>query len=218
MAHEFSGGLMPVQDWYAPSLTSPREAGVAAWSPPEITQPLATGWSARGSVSGPMAEVVLHSTQYWSLPDLEATAVFLKALPGAPPEQPTSESVPFAAVRGAPTLTSEKGARLYERHCAQCHGKEAEGVPNAYPALAGNRAVTLPVTANLIQIVLNGGFSPATQGNPRPFGMPPFALVLSDQDMAEVLTYIRTSWNNQASPITELDVNRFREKTAQSGR
>lgn len=218
MAHEFSGGLMPVQDWYAPSLTSPREAGVAAWSPPEITQLLATGWSARGSVSGPMAEVVLHSTQYWSLPDLEATAVFLKALPGAPPEQPTSESVPFAAVRGAPTLTSEKGARLYERHCAQCHGKEAEGVPNAYPALAGNRAVTLPVTANLIQIVLNGGFSPATQGNPRPFGMPPFALVLSDQDMAEVLTYIRTSWNNQASPITELDVNRFREKTAQSGR
>ena len=105
-------------------------------------------------------------------------------------DRPTGESVPFAAVRGAPTLTSEKGARLYERHCAQCHGKEAEGVPNAYPALAGNRAVTLPVTANLIQIVLNGGFSPATQGNPRPIGMPPFALVLSDQDMACLLLHI----------------------------
>ena len=115
-------------------------------------------------------------------------------------------------------VAAGRGAPLYEKHCAQCHGKSGEGVPNAYPALAGNRAITLPVTANLIQIVLNGGFLPATQGNPRPFGMPPFALILSDHDLANVLTYIRTSWNNQASPISVLDVNRFREKKAQSGR
>lgn len=218
MAHEFSGGLMPVQDWYAPSLTSPQEAGVATWSVPEIVQLLATGQSARGATSGPMSEVVLHSTQYWSPQDLEATAVFLKTLPGTDQQPRGKSTAPSSPAQGASIEAAGKGAPLYEKHCAQCHGKSGEGVPNAYPALAGNRAITLPVTANLIQIVLNGGFLPATLGNPRPFGMPPFALILSDQDLANVLTYIRTSWNNEASPISELDVNRFREKTVQSGR
>lgn len=218
MAHEFGGGLMPVQDWYAPSLTSPREASVATWSVPEIIQLLATGQSARGATSGPMGEVVLHSTQYWSPQDLEATAVFLKKLPGTDQETWGESPAPSSPAQGASAVAEGRGAPLYEKHCAQCHGESGEGVPNAYPALAGNRAITLPVTANLIQIVLNGGFLPATKGNPRPYGMPPFALILSDHDLADVLTYIRTSWNNQASPISVLDVNRFREKTVQSGR
>ena len=207
IAHELGGGLMPIQAWYAPSLTSPAQASVATWSIPEITQLLATGWSARGSVSGPMAEVVLYSTQFWSAQDLEAVATFLKTLPDTGEDPPASHPEPSA-----------KGTPIYEKHCAQCHGKQGEGVPNAYPALAGNRAVNLPVTANLIQIVLNGGFAPATQGNPKPFGMPPFALVLSDRDIAEVLTYVRASWNNPGSTVSELEVNRFREKLAQSGR
>jgi len=218
MAHEFGGGLVPVQDWYAPSLTSSHEAGVATWSAPEIIQLLATGQSARGTTSGPMSEVVLHSTQYWSSQDLEATAVFLKTLPGTDQVAWGPSPLPASPAQGASTVAAGKGAQIYEKHCAQCHEKKGEGVPNAYPALAGNRAITLPVTANLIQIVLNGGFLPATQGNPRPFGMPPFALVLNDRDVADVLTYIRTSWNNQASPVSELEVNRFREKTVQSGR
>ncbi|OYY47743.1 MAG: alcohol dehydrogenase, partial [Polaromonas sp. 39-63-203] len=85
-----------------------------------------------------------------------------------------------------------------------------EGVAGAYPALAGNRAVTMPQTANLVQIVLNGGFAPATEGNPRPYGMPPFVLVLSDADIAAVLTHLRQSWGNQAGGVTALDVNRIR--------
>lgn len=219
MAHEFGGGLVPVQDWYAPSLTSSQEAGVATWSVSEIVQLLGTGQSARGTTSGPMSEVVLHSTQYWSSQDLEATAVFLKTLPEADKEKDAGgkSPVPSSPAQGTP-MVAGRGAQLYEKHCAQCHGKSGEGVPNAYPALAGNRAITLSVTANLIQIVLKGGFLPATQGNPRPFGMPPFALVLSDRDLADVLTHIRTTWNNEASPVSELDVNRFREKNVQSGR
>jgi hypothetical protein len=80
--------------------------------------------------------------------------------------------------------------------------------------LAGNRAVTLPQTANLVQIVLNGGYAPATQGNPRPFGMPPFVLVLSDSDVAALLTHIRSAWGNQAGAVTALEVNRIRSRRA----
>ena len=54
---------------------------------------------------------------------------------------------------------------------------------------------------------MNGGFAPATAGNPRPFGMPPYRLLLSDADIAAVITHIRTSWGNRASPVSELDVS-----------
>ena len=56
----FKGGLIPMQNWYAPSLTSNREAGLGDWSIKDITDLLQTGVSTRGAVYGPMAEVVLQ--------------------------------------------------------------------------------------------------------------------------------------------------------------
>ena len=50
------------------------------------------------------------------------------------------------------------------------------------------------------------GFPPATRGHPRPFGMPPFATVLSDADVAAVISYIRGAWGNRAAPVSELAV------------
>lgn len=200
---DLAGGLIPMQNWYAPSLTSPAEAGVADWQPEHIAALLKTGVSPRGSVLGPMAEVVLHSTQHMSDADLDAMAVFLKALPptAAADPPPTAAANPAAA---------RAGAKLYETHCAQCHGKQGRGVPGAYPPLAGNRAVTMASTANLVQVVLNGGYAPATAGNPRPFGMPPFVLVLNDNELAELLTYLRSAWGHQASAVTPTEINRMR--------
>jgi mono/diheme cytochrome c family protein len=196
---DLSGGLIPMQNWYAPSLASTAEAGVAQWPLEDIERLLRTGAAAGTSVLGPMAEVVQTSTQHLSPEDARAMAVFLKAL-GAPP--PVSAQVP--------AQVAERGARLYDKHCAQCHGEQGEGVRGAYPPLAGNRSVLLPVTANLVQVVLGGGFPPATAGNPRPFGMPPFVMALSDADVAAVLTHVRTSWGNQAAPVSELEVERQR--------
>ena len=58
--------------------------------------------------------------------------------------------------------------------------------------------------------MLNGGYAPATAGNPRPFGMPPFVLVLDDTELAALLTYLRSAWGNQASAVTATEVNRMR--------
>jgi len=214
---DLAGGLIPMQNWYAPSLTSPNEAGVGQWNRAEIVTLLKNGIAPRASVSGPMAQVVRHSTQYLSHEDLGAMAQFLMELPTA--DQKSGAPAPSASAPPAPTLNAARGAKLYEQHCAQCHGKNGQGVggqgaPNAYPALAGNRAITMTQTVNLVQMVLNGGYAPATQGNPRPFGMPPFVLVLNDTDVAAVLTHIRRSWGNQASAVTPLEVNRIREKQA----
>jgi len=197
---DLSGGLIPMLNWYAPSLASPGEAGVADWPIAQIQQLLATGSAPRGIVLGPMAEVVQHSTQYLEPSDLRAMAVYLKSLPPAPGDSDPRE-LPHAAA-----AVLERGAKIYADRCASCHGDQGQGVPGAYPALDGNRAVTMPVTANLVQVVLNGGFAPATRGNPRPFGMPPFAPVLSDADVAAVLTYLRSAWKNRAAPVSELTV------------
>ena len=199
---ELSGGLIPMQNWYAPSLGSPREAGVADWPEADIVALLQGGVAPRGSVLGPMAEVVWSSTQHLADADLRAMAVFLKALPqhdAAPPQR----NAPDAAL-------SERGTKLYAQHCAQCHGDRGEGAPGAYPPLAGNRAVTLDPPANLVRVVLNGGFLPATARNPRPFGMPPFVQVLDDADVAAVASFIRGAWGNRAGDVSVQEVQRYR--------
>ena len=173
---------------------------MADWPLDDVVQLLATGTSPRATVLGPMAEVVLHSTQYLEPGDLRAMAVFLRSLPPVPGDTDPRE-MPRAAA-----IVFDRGAKLYEQHCADCHGEQGQGVRGAYPPLAGNRAITLPVTQNLVQVVLNGGFPPATRGHPRPFGMPPFATVLSDADVAAVISYIRGAWGNRAAPVSELTV------------
>jgi mono/diheme cytochrome c family protein len=62
----------------------------------------------------------------------------------------------------------------------------------------------------IVGAVLGGGFQPATAGNPRPWGMPPFGHVLDDVDTAAVVTLIRNQWGNAASPVSATDVERMR--------
>ena len=197
------GGLIPVQNWYAPSLASSAEAGVAGWPTTEVVRLLKTGVSAQGSVSGPMSDIVLKGMQYLNDADLTAVATFLKEL------TPTDTVTAPGARMTAPQMTSD-GGTLYTRHCAQCHGDDGKGVPGAYPPLAGNRAVTMKTTANLVQIVLNGAYPPATDGNPRPYGMPPLALELNDRDVGLLLTYVRGSWGNQAGDVSALESSKYR--------
>ena len=83
-------------------------------------------------------------------------------------------------------------------------------MPGAYPALAGSRAVKMATPANLVHIVLEGGFPPSTAGNPRPFGMPPFATTLSNDDVADLLSHIRTAWGNNGAAVSALVVSRYR--------
>ena len=210
---DLTGGLIPMQNWYAPSLTSRLEASVADWDIAQIVALLKTGTAPRGSVLGPMAAVVLGSTQHLSDDDLTAMAVYLKDLPqaqGTPKPAPAAQSSQPSPLPPVAARVADRGAKLYEQHCAQCHGDQGAGVAGAYPALAGNRAVLLASNANLVQIVINGGFAPATAGNPRPFGMPPSMLMLNDSDVAAVLTHIRRTWGNRAAQVTELEVNRIR--------
>lgn len=208
---DLSGGLMPVVNWYAPDLTRDAESGLASTPLPEIVRLLRTGASATAQTSGPMGEVVQHSLQHLQDSDLHAMAVYLQSrAQGTPQPAPAP-----AQVTRISQQVSTQGAKVYERQCAQCHGEQGEGQQTrsaevAYPALAGNRAVLLQDPTNLVQLVLYGGYGPATQGHPRPFGMPPAVLELDDRDIAAVLTHLRTQWGHQAGEVTPLQVNRIR--------
>src|SRR5215472_10493780 len=202
----FEGGLIPMQDWYAPSLTSNKEAGLGEWSLKDITDLLKTGISARGAVYGPMAEVVYNSLQYLNNDDIRAMAVYLKSLGQGSPPGAEASSVP--APEGSLLLSF--GQTVYATHCASCHAADGRGMPPEYPPLAGNPSIQMASSVNPVRMVLNGGFPPGTAGNPEPYGMPPFAQTLSDDEVAAVVTYIRVAWGNRGSPVSSRQANELR--------
>lgn len=200
-AEGLRGGLMELgagERWWAPSLHP--QQGQPAPSAAQLVALLRDGVAAHGSAAGPMATVVAQSLQHWQEADLQAVADYLLALPVERPAPPPDEPVaPGLAVRGA---------ELYQQRCADCHGARGEGRAGAYPPLAGNPTVLQPELHTLVQVLLHGGFAPSTRGNPRPHGMGP--QFLSDEDMAAVLTHIRTHWGNQAGPVSALAVLKAR--------
>ncbi|HEU4652949.1 MAG TPA: cytochrome c [Steroidobacteraceae bacterium] len=202
----FEGGMIPNQNWYAPSLTSNREAGLGDWPLQDIADLLQVGTSTRGAVYGPMAEVVYNSLQYLSDEDARAMAVYLKSLP-----QRESTPPPTSQARLVDPSVMELGRKIYTQQCAVCHGDEGQGHAPAFPPLAGNQSITMASPVNSIRMVLNGGYAPGTRKNPRPYGMPPFSHVLSDDEVAAVVTYIRVAWNNTGTPVAPDQANELRK-------
>ncbi len=197
-----SGAAILGQTWYAPSLIDVNEAGVdQSLALRSLTQSvLSTGTHTNAATIGPMAGVVYTSMQYWSAADIDATQSYLTTLQNKPSDIAVSKIDPDKLARGL---------AVYEKFCVVCHGADGKGEPGIVP-LASNRALRMNNVNNLVNIILQGGYSPATAGNPQPFGMPPFAQVLTDEQIGDVVSYIRYSWANQASSINELQVRAFR--------
>ncbi|MFO0472491.1 MAG: c-type cytochrome [Pseudomonadota bacterium] len=207
---DFAGGFLPTGEGYAPSLARADQAGVHDWPLEEVMALLRYGAAPRGRATGPMAEVVRGSTSHLSDADLRAMAVYLQSLPheAAPPRRPIERDEPARE-------HAARGARVYADHCAACHGSTGEGgaTPDGrlvIPALAGQRAVTLDPPANLVRSIAHGGFGIASAREPRPWGMPPFAHVLSDEEIAAVATFLRQAWGADAAPVSAPEVARWR--------
>ncbi|MDH4451459.1 MAG: c-type cytochrome [Rhodoferax sp.] len=199
------GATLPDGRWFAPALNDNAEGGLSDWPADAIATLLTHGQHRQAFMVGPMAEVVRNSTQYLEPADAQSMALYLQTLGAGEPRAPRQPP----RVQAANPL----GAKRYEQHCAQCHGNHGEGVQDAYPALAGNRAVLMDNTRNLVLVLLHGGYGPSTTGKPYPHGMPPYQFVLNDAEMASVLSFIRSSWGNQALPVTEFDINHIRQST-----
>ena len=198
-----AGGLIPIQNWYAPSLTSSRETGLGKWAVSDVVDLLKTGVSARGAVFGPMAIVVHDSLQHMTESDITAMATYLKS---QAEEAEAPEPPHFVVTDKQAEALVARGEKLYEDRCADCHQRGGEGVPRIYPPLANNESIVMRYPINAIRVVVNGGFPPSTQDNPRPYGMPPFGQDLSDEDIAAVVSYVRQSWGNRAPAVSPAEI------------
>ena len=197
----WEGGLVAATGWTATPLTNDMTTGMGRWSEQDIVDVLKTGVSRHGTASGPMGDVVRESTQFLKASDLRSIAIYIKSLPAGPASTPATP--PSSAIM-------EVGAARYTQYCAQCHGAQGEGNTLAWPPLRDNISVVAPSANNVIRMILDGGFAPATASDPQPHGMPPFSQTLNDNDVAALATYIRNSWGNQAGEVRAFEVKQLR--------
>ena len=104
----------------------------------------------------------------------------------------------FAACTAAAHADNTDGKSLFAKNCAACHQPTGRGIPGAFPALAGN-AFVQGAPGDVATVLLKG------RG-----GMPDFSGSLDDGEIAQVLTYVRSSWGNGGTPVTEQDVGSTR--------
>jgi mono/diheme cytochrome c family protein len=176
-----------IDGWYALNLTQKPFTGLGDWSAADIAAYLKTGASKGRSTSlGPMAEVVRNSTSHLTDADLAAMGEYLKSIP------PDSSLRPGPI---APPASRTRGATLYLDHCSGCHQAKGRGITGVFPPLAGNGAVIAADPANVLKVVLAG--IPAQNGY---IPMPAFGDQLSNQEIADIANYVRTSWGNTAAP------------------
>ena len=102
------------------------------------------------------------------------------------------------------------GASVFLSFCAKCHQADGSGKPLKYPKLAGNPAVLAPDATSLMRLLVEGGSSPETIGGPAREKMPGFADKLTSEEMARVLTFVRSTWGDDAGPVTTHQVASLR--------
>ncbi|MGI4860697.1 MAG: c-type cytochrome [Janthinobacterium lividum] len=204
-----SGGI--ADGWSADNLHPDAADGLGGWSDKDLVEFLKTGRNAHSAAFGAMAEVVRYSTQYLSDEDLFAISSYLKSLPlsnGAQRPLVSDGARAKALYSGDVSLA---GARTFVNSCAACHRTNGEGYEGVFPRLALSAAVNAADPTSLIHIVLTGSRMPSTKNAPAAFAMPDFAGRLTDQQIADVVTFVRQSWGNKASAINVGQVAKIRK-------
>ena len=197
-AMDLLGGLIPMQNWYALA-RSPSEAAVADWPLDDVVQLLATGTSPRATVLGPMAEVVLHSTQYLE-PGI--CAPWRCSCAACRPCRAT----PIRARYRARLLSSSIAAR----NCTSSTAPTATASRDRACAEPIRRWRATRRSPCRSRRTWCRWCSTAVSRPPRAATRVPSACrpstVLSDADVAAVISYIRGAWGNRAAPVSELTV------------
>jgi nitrite reductase (NO-forming) len=124
--------------------------------------------------------------------------------------QETIEQTP-TIVRLTQKLHIEKGKRVYLQNCAMCHQADGKGLPNVFPPLAQSDFLMADKPRS-IGVVLRGLTGPITVNGQRYNGVMPPQVTLNDEQIANVLTFIRNSWGNQGDGVTIEDVRAVREE------
>lgn len=207
-----SGALL--DGWYAPSLRQDHNLGLGRWSEEDIFSFLKNGRNRHAVVFGSMSEAYNNSLAYMTDADLMAISRYLKSLPG----HSERDGEPWHYPAGwSPLSLSERqsvrGAQTYETKCSFCHGSDGKGRQPWIPPLAGAASALAPDNDSQVNIILNGSARVVSQGIPDAYRMPAYRGQLSDKEIAEALSYIRSAWGNKGGEVTADKVQELRGKT-----
>jgi len=195
----FGGGL--VAGMFAPRLDGAERSGLKSWSVEDIAEYLQSGRNGRSHAGPLMSEVVVNSTSLMSDADIRAIATYLKELPAGAPEP---------AVTPPPPAQMTEGEKLYKGACIACHEADGSGAPRIYPPLPGNANLQSADPLSTIRIMLDGAQTVTTPRAPNAGSMPAYAK-WSDQQIADVTSYIRNAWGNTAPAVTSAQVAKARK-------
>ncbi|QCI13640.1 c-type cytochrome [Pseudomonas putida] len=193
--------------WNVPALR-----GMPHWSQEELVEYLGSGRNAKASVAGEMTDVIANSTSHMSDADLQAMAAYLKAL--SPVKGPAYQQQAERSAATTAKLTAAKdltlGERLYIDNCGACHFVSGEGAQRVFPRLDGASVVNADNADALLHVILAGAATPSTERAPSVLPMPGFADRMDDAEVAELATFLRQGWSNQASAVTAEQVRAVR--------
>jgi mono/diheme cytochrome c family protein len=191
-----------LDNWVAPDLTANDRTGLGSWNIDDISEYLRDGRNAHAGAGGPMADVITYSTSLMSDSDRHAMAVYLKSRAASP-----------SLARTPPDSGAmHRGAEIYSDACASCHLENGVGQPRYFPPLGPNAVLQQPDPIGLEHLILAGGRIGTSPSRPSALAMPSFAWKLGDEEIADVSTYIRNSWGNQAESVSAADVRAARKK------
>ena len=185
-AQPLRGG--PIQDWYAPNLTSDVHEGIGKYSDEQLVSYLKTGQAqGMGAAAGPMAETIHDSLSKLTDADLHAIAAYLKSVP--------AEAAYASTQRSEYTGPVPAGRETYLSYCSSCHQPNGQGIQGSVASLVGNGAVLAGGPQDVIRTVLGGIEAKGTEAP-----MPAVGNGMTDQQIADVTNYVRQAWDNKAPP------------------
>ncbi|TPW36282.1 c-type cytochrome [Oecophyllibacter saccharovorans] len=209
----YLAGGQSIDGWFAPSLRGENRTGLGRWSESDIVAFLKTGRAPEGAVFGAMTPVVVHSTSLTTDADLHAMARFLKQLRPARVETPWVYD-PAATIALKHADVSQRGASVYVNRCAACHGTNGLGYgtpgTTAFPPLAGNPVLMTRTPESVVHIIQAGDALAPVPAAPSAFDMPPFVHKLPADQIADVASFIRKAWGNDAPPVSTKTVRKLR--------
>lgn len=205
-----------LEGWSVPDLRS-KDSVSGKWSAEQMAHYLVTGRNDYASSVGAMGATIDHSLQYLDDDDAMAIALYLKHLSGtmdadtpSPLDDEEVTDTEQLLTRAQPSMSD--GAGLYLDNCVGCHFVDGRGAPEVFPALDDNVLVTADSPAGLIDVILHGAKLPSTKKRPARLRMQGHAWRLNDEEVAELATFIRQGWHNNASAVSANNVAPLRKE------
>tara|TARA_R110000751_G_scaffold257687_1_gene357088 strand:+ start:6412 stop:7632 length:1221 start_codon:yes stop_codon:yes gene_type:complete len=191
--------------YLAPSLLANDLAG-RGWNQADLSSFLKLGMSDQGTMFNEMYPVFHNSTQYLADDDLNAIATFLLG------EQPPEAKVLTEVALDDLSTSAQRGRQQYLNVCAGCHAAGGEGKPHIAVAMRGNTTVRLDDPRNLLRVIEDGIDEQQFTGFERMQPMPGFADKLDQQELTDLLNYLRQTWGGTDSDLALADVQALQQE------